>query len=186
MSDGSPEEHVRKRHRELSFSCKMCGKSGPLFADLSELRRHAESAHADKSSDDCTVAPADLRSVRCQLCDSAFHCAGLMEMRGHFESRHPSEEFHGGFLEWRCRLCCNGDDEKEFDDEEELSAHIADEHKGHIGSGGDADAGDGGEVAMEEDTKDGGGNDGKEEIKVEEEVVVDEREVSEEPPPPGE
>ncbi len=51
----------------------------------------------------------------------------MSELRKHFESAHPSEELHSGFLEWSCRMC--GPEDKEFDDEEELAAHMAADHK---------------------------------------------------------
>lgn len=131
--DGDPVAHVRKRHPQLSFECRICpsrwSEGGPaVFPDPTTLRDHVDKAHADdqqaRSEADFTRPPVDLRSVRCQLCNLSFHAVGLDEMRKHFEDRHESEEFHGGFLDWHCRLC----PAKEFDEEDELASHIAEVH----------------------------------------------------------
>eukprot|EP00095_Tigriopus_kingsejongensis_P012122 maker-scaffold97_size377342-snap-gene-2.17 protein:Tk12122 transcript:maker-scaffold97_size377342-snap-gene-2.17-mRNA-1 annotation:"hypothetical protein DAPPUDRAFT_122326" len=128
------ETHIRRNHMKSTFVCLLCPTSDQrIFVEEGQLKHHVNKDHRTDSRrekwQEWLLRPEDLRAVHCKLCMDTFYALGTKEIQDvHWRVQHASAKFHGGHLEFKCRICDDGED---FEDEDELVEHLEKAHKGH-------------------------------------------------------
>jgi len=127
-------DHVRKRHLDSSFVCRLCetGDKGFHFeSDLPSAKDHLKHDHnkddLDNEDDimDYFRFPKNLYCIKCNLCGLMCHAQKVEDLELHFNVVHPGSKFSSSHLDFLCRLCMTSG---QNDTMEELKDHLYDKH----------------------------------------------------------
>jgi hypothetical protein len=121
------EEHIRNRHLDVTFVCKLCDSGEHHYEpDLRSMKHHLRDKH-DKTGDSSEYIryPTNLQCIKCNMCGLMFHAQKISDLELHFNLAHPDCDFSDGHLDYLCRLCMSTGQNDTMD---ELRQHLEDEH----------------------------------------------------------
>ena len=121
------EEHVRKRHLDVAFVCRLCETGSHHFEpDLPSAQAHLKDAHGKDELDleetmDYFRFPKNLVCIKCNLCGLLCHAQKVEDLEMHFNICHPGTKFSESHLDFLSRLDMKSG---QFDAVEELEDHL--------------------------------------------------------------
>jgi hypothetical protein len=130
--DGSAamDEHVRQRHLEAAFVCRLCSGKTRYDTDLLAVADHLRKEHGKDDVDgdemkDYVHFPSNLRCIKCNMCGLLAHGQSEAELELHFNIFHEDVAFSTRHLDYLCRLCMKSG---QNDSAKELDDHLLDRH----------------------------------------------------------
>jgi len=105
------EAHVRQRHLEMAFICRLCETGNIHYEpDLPSIKDHLNQDHGKDDLDnedvkDYTRYPRSLMCIKCNLCGLLCHGQKEEDLELHFKVFHEEAHFSTQHLDFLCRIC---------------------------------------------------------------------------------
>merc|ERR1719433_2470856 len=105
------EAHVRQRHLEMAFICRLCETGNIHYeTDLPSIKDHLKEVHGKDELDnedvkDYTRYPRSLMCIKCNLCGLLCHGQKEEDLELHFKVFHEDVQFSSQHLDYLCRIC---------------------------------------------------------------------------------
>ena len=127
------DEHVRQRHLEMAFVCRLCDTGSLHYEpDLPSIKDHLREDHGkddddldDENVKDFTRYPKSLICIKCNLCGLLCHGQREEDLELHFKIFHDDSTFSTQHLDYICRICMISG---QHDSLKELKDHMYDTH----------------------------------------------------------
>lgn len=125
------EAHVRQRHLEMAFICRLCETGNIHYEpDLPSIKDHLKEDHSKDDLDnedvkDYTRYPRSLLCIKCNLCGLLCHGQKEDDLELHFKVYHEEVHFSTQHLDFLCRICMISG---QNDSQHELKEHLYNSH----------------------------------------------------------